>query len=111
MTEAKENLKDDSPITEKEMVGLVYKSKVKDLLVENGKKIRIKGDAKDKFYEYFDLVVKQGANSLLKNMPRKIKGDNKGELKVLTITIEILDSLINNIKKSEDSKNCKIDEF
>lgn len=63
-------------------------SKIRDLLVEGDAKIRIAGDAKDLVYEYLDNAVEQACKDLIDKLPRKSKGDNKGELKRITLQTE-----------------------
>lgn len=63
-------------------------SKVKDLFVEEDKKIRISGDAKDLVHEYLDNAVAEAAKELINKLPRKSKGGHKGELKRITIQAE-----------------------
>ncbi|MHA1672641.1 MAG: hypothetical protein ACTSYI_03355 [Promethearchaeota archaeon] len=60
-------------------------SKVKELFVEEDKKIRIAGDAKDLVHEYLDKAVAAAAKELIDKLPRKSKGSSKGELKRITI--------------------------
>ncbi len=63
-------------------------SKIKDLLAEDDKKIRIAGDAKDLVYEFLDKAVQQACKDLIDKLPRKSKGSNKGELKRITLQPE-----------------------
>lgn len=69
-------------------VKYILKSKIRELLVEDGKKLHLSGDAQDDLFEYFDKAVEEAAKELVKNMPRKSKGKNKGELKRITIMKE-----------------------
>jgi len=60
-------------------------SKIRDLLIEGETKIRVAGDAKDNVYEYLDKAVEAAVKELINKLPRKSKGQSKGELKRITI--------------------------
>lgn len=60
-------------------------SKVKDLFVDGETKIRIAGDAKEAVSKYLDDAVKKAVKEIIALLPRKSKGDNKGELSRITI--------------------------
>ncbi len=60
-------------------------SKIRDLLIEGEQKIRIAGDAKAKVAEFLDKAVENAVKELISKLPRKSKGDSKGELKRFTI--------------------------
>ncbi|MHA1820349.1 MAG: hypothetical protein ACTSU2_15045 [Promethearchaeota archaeon] len=64
----------------------VRTSIVKSLFVEGDTKIRISADAKDKVWEYLDKKVEEGVKELINKLPRKSKGEKKGELKRITIS-------------------------
>ena len=68
----------------------IRSSIVKELFVEGETKIRISADAKDKVYEYLDKKVEEAVKVLIDKLPRKSKGDSKGELKRITILPEDL---------------------
>lgn len=51
-------------------------------------KIRISANAKDKVMEYLDQKVAEGVQELIEKLPKKSKGDSKGELKRITILPE-----------------------
>jgi hypothetical protein len=63
-------------------------SKIKELLVEEGTKIRISGEAKVDVAKYLDGAVEKAVKELIDKLPRKSKGDKKGELKRITILPE-----------------------
>lgn len=63
-------------------------SKIKELLIEGEQKIRIAGAAKEKVAEYLDKAVAAAVKDLIAKLPRKSKGDSKGELKRITIQDE-----------------------
>lgn len=69
-------------------VKYVRVSKIRDLLSEGDTKIRISGDAKDKVNEYLDQAVENAVKDLINRLPRKSKGNSKGELKRITIQAE-----------------------
>ena len=60
-------------------------SKIKELLIEGETKIRIAGEAKEKVAEFLDKAVETAIKDLINKLPRKSKGDSKGELKRITI--------------------------
>lgn len=64
-------------------------SKLKPLFVEerNGsvQKIHISKDAKEVVAKYLDDAVAKAITEIIAKLPRKEKGDNKGELKRITI--------------------------
>ena len=66
----------------------VRKTKVRDLLVEEDKKIRVSNEATDLVYKFFDKAIENAAKELIDLLPRKSKGKSKGELKRITITEE-----------------------
>lgn len=90
--------------TEESEVG--YKSKyvrtslVKDLFVYGDQKIRISSEAKAKVYEFLDKKVEEGVKEIIGKIPTKIKGDNKGELRRITILLEDFEPK----KDNEDKK-------
>jgi hypothetical protein len=63
-------------------------SKIKELLKEGEQKIRIAGEAKEKVAEFLDKAVEEAIKSIINKLPRKSKGDSKGELKRITIQAE-----------------------
>jgi hypothetical protein len=63
-------------------------SKIKELLIEEGTKIRISGEAKEKVAEYLDTKVAEAVKALIDKLPRKSKGEKKGDLKRITILPE-----------------------
>ncbi len=63
----------------------VRSTKLRDVLIEDEKKIRISAEAKDLVYKYFDKAVEQAAKDLIDLLPRKSKGKSKGELKRITL--------------------------
>jgi hypothetical protein len=63
-------------------------SKIKELLVEGDTKIRVAGEAKEKLAEYLDNAVKAAVKEIINKLPRKSKGEGKGELKRITIQAE-----------------------
>jgi histone H3/H4 len=63
-------------------------SKIKELLKEGEQKIRIAGEAKEKVAEYLDKAVETAIKDIINKLPRKSKGDSKGELKRITIQAE-----------------------
>lgn len=63
-------------------------SKIKELLIEEGTKIRISGEAKVDVAKYLDQAVEKAVKELIDKLPRKSKGDKKGELKRITILPE-----------------------
>jgi hypothetical protein len=65
-------------------------SKIKELLKEGDTKIRISGEAKGKVAEFLDGAVAKAVKDLIDKLPRKSKGDKKGELKRITISLEDL---------------------
>ena len=66
-------------------VKYIRSSKIKELFVVKDQSIRISADAKDMVYEYLDNKVKEGVEEILNKLPRKTKGDSKGELKRITV--------------------------
>jgi hypothetical protein len=63
-------------------------SKIKELLIEEQTKIRISGEAKGAVAKYLDEAVEKAVKELIDKLPRKSKGDKKGELKRITINLE-----------------------
>jgi hypothetical protein len=63
----------------------VRTSKAKELFEVEGQKVRIAADAKDLVNEYLDKAVEKAVKELIDLLPRKIKGDKKGELKRITL--------------------------
>ena len=63
-------------------------SKIKELLIEGETKIRIAGEAKEKVAEFLDKAVETAIKDLINKLPRKSKGDSKGELKRITIQLD-----------------------
>ncbi|MBN2155970.1 MAG: hypothetical protein JW776_08005 [Candidatus Lokiarchaeota archaeon] len=66
-------------------VKYIRSSKIKDLFAVGDQSIRISAEAKDMVYEYLDNKVAQGVQEILDKLPRKTKGDSKGELKRITV--------------------------
>jgi hypothetical protein len=66
-------------------VKYIRSSKIKDLFKVKEQNIRISADAKELVYEYLDNKVKEGVEEILAKLPRKTKGDSKGELKRITV--------------------------
>ncbi|TFG19177.1 MAG: hypothetical protein EU530_07095 [Promethearchaeota archaeon] len=66
-------------------VKYIRSSKIKDLFKVNKQSIRISAEAKDMVYKFLDDKVKEGVDEILNKLPRKTKGDSKGELKRITI--------------------------
>ena len=66
-------------------VKYIRSSKIKDLFKVKGQNIRIAADAKDLVHKYLDNKVKEGVEEILAKLPRKTKGDSKGELKRITV--------------------------
>ncbi len=66
-------------------VKYIRSSKIKDLFKVNKQSIRISAEAKDMVYKFLDDKVKEGVEEILNKLPRKTKGDSKGELKRITI--------------------------
>jgi hypothetical protein len=66
-------------------VKFIRSSKIKELFVVGDQSIRISADAKDMVYEYLDNKVAEGVQEILDKLPRKSKGDSKGELKRITV--------------------------
>jgi hypothetical protein len=66
-------------------VKYIRSSKIKDLFEVNGQSIRISAEAKDLVHKYLDGKVKEGVDEILNKLPRKTKGDSKGELKRITV--------------------------
>lgn len=63
-------------------------SKIKELLTYEDTKIRVAGDAKEKLAEYLDKAIESAAKELIDKLPRKSKGNEKGQLKRITIQNE-----------------------
>lgn len=70
----------------------IRSSKVKELFVdgdgEKAVKIRISGDTKADVWKFLDDCVAKGVQELIARLPRKSKGDRKGELSRITISKE-----------------------
>ena len=66
-------------------VKYIRSSKIKELFKVGKQNIRISADAKDKVYKYLDGKVAEGVGEILDKLPRKTKGESKGELKRITI--------------------------
>lgn len=70
----------------------VRMTKVKSLLVEgenaDATKLRVSNDAKPLFARYLDNAVKNAVKAIIAKLPRKSKGDAKGELKRITLNAE-----------------------
>lgn len=66
-------------------VKYIRSSKIKDLFNVNNQSIRISAEAKDLVHKYLDGKVQEGVEEILNKLPRKTKGDSKGELKRITI--------------------------
>lgn len=71
----------------------IQKSKISNLLFENGKKLHVAGDARDALYRYLDDSVEKAMKKLIESLPRKAKGEHKGELKTHTIKLEHIEAL------------------
>lgn len=63
----------------------VRTSKAKQLFKVGDQKVRIATDARDLVYQYLDKAVEKAVEELIDLLPRKIKGDKKGELKRITL--------------------------
>jgi hypothetical protein len=90
--------------------GLVYKGKVREILREDGKKLSVKGDTVELLMEYFDIGTKKLSQLLIDNMPRRIRGDNIGSLRHVTINqddvnraISKLDEIFGSVSDNTDS--------
>lgn len=66
-------------------VKYIRSSKIKELFKVNKQSIRISAEAKELVYKYLDNKVKEGVEEILNKLPRKTKGDSKGELKRITV--------------------------
>ena len=65
-------------------------SKVKELFYNKEQQIRISGEAKADIWKFLDDYVAKGVQELISRLPRKSKGDRKGELSRITLTKEEL---------------------
>ena len=63
-------------------------SKIRELMIEGETKIRIAGDAKEKVNEYLDKAIEAAVKELIAKLPRKSKGQSKGDLKRITIQVD-----------------------
>jgi hypothetical protein len=72
-------------MSEKYIAKYVRMSIVKELLVYNDTKIRIAGEAKGKVAEFLDQAIAKAVKEMINKLPRKSKGDNKGELSRITL--------------------------
>ncbi|UYP45772.1 hypothetical protein NEF87_002057 [Candidatus Lokiarchaeum ossiferum] len=63
-------------------------SKIKELLIHNDQKIRVSGDAKEKLAEFLDKAIEKAAEEMINKLPRKTKGEGKGQLKRITFQLE-----------------------
>lgn len=68
----------------------IRSSIIKELFVMGDQKIRVSAEAKGKVYEFLDKKVEDGVKAIIAKLPTKSKGDNKGELKRITILPEDL---------------------
>jgi hypothetical protein len=66
-------------------VKYIRSSKIKELFAVGGQSIRISAEAKDLVHKFLDDAVKKGVEEILNKLPKKTKGDSKGELKRITI--------------------------
>jgi hypothetical protein len=57
----------------------------KDLYFDGETQIRVSGDAKDIVLEALDKAVEAEVKRQIALLPRNVKGDNKGQLKVQTL--------------------------
>lgn len=65
-------------------------SKVKELFKDKDQQIRISGEVKADVWKFLDDYVTKGVQELISRLPRKSKGDHKGELVRITISKEEL---------------------
>lgn len=63
-------------------------SKIKELLIHDDQKIRVSGDAKEKLAEYLDNAIENATIEMINKLPRKTKGEGKGQLKRITFQVE-----------------------
>ena len=63
-------------------------SKIRELFVLGDKKVRVSAEAIDKVNEFLDQAVIKGVQEIIDRIPKKTKGDNKGELKRITVIAE-----------------------
>jgi neurofilament heavy polypeptide len=89
-------------MSQKYVAKYVRTSIVKELLIEGDTKIRIAGEAKEKVAEYLDQAVMKAVKELINKLPRKSKGDSKGELS--RITLQLADFGGKEEKKAEPKK-------
>jgi len=66
-------------------VKFIRSSKIKELFKVNKQNIRISAEAKDLVHKFLDEKVAEGVKEILDKLPRKTKGDSKGELKRITV--------------------------
>lgn len=59
---------------------------IKAILKEDETKIRVSAKAKSAVIAYFDRVIEKGAKELIAQLPRKVRGENKGKLIRITIS-------------------------
>jgi hypothetical protein len=67
-------------------------SGLRELLIYKTTKLHVSGDTKEIFVEFFDNMIKEAVKQLIDKIPRKSKGDEKGELKRITIFREDIES-------------------
>ena len=72
-------------------------SKIRALLREGNVLIRIARNAWNLLICYLDNKIIESINLIINNMPRKIKGENVGELKRITIQIDDFDTILEKI--------------
>lgn len=63
-------------------------SKIKDLLYDGEDKLRISAESKSLLAEFLDNAVIEATQKLIQKLPRKSKGDHKGELSRITFKAE-----------------------
>ncbi len=89
-------------MSQRNVAKYVRTSIVKELLIEGETKIRVAGEAKEKVAEYLDQAVMKAVKELINKLPRKSKGDSKGELS--RITLQLADFGGKEEKKAEPKK-------
>ncbi len=92
MSEKSEAKAEKAPSKDAYVSKYVRISKIKEILKdgegENVVSIRVSSDAKPKVAQYLDEAVEKAVKELINKIPRKSKGDAKGELKRITILPE-----------------------
>jgi hypothetical protein len=77
-----------APKVAKYDVKYIRPTKLKALLVDGDVKIRLSGDAKDALYGYIDKAVENAVKVVIGKLPRKSKGDSKGQLSRITVQVD-----------------------